>query len=315
MSAPHRDATRAITTAPPTPSHTLKARALHGLFRWLGGLSPAARARAGRILGKLAVHLIRPRVRVARRNLALCFPDLDTTAREALLRAHFHALAQSVVDRGVLWFRDAQAVCELVELHGAEHFAPFINAHQSFIMLAPHFIGLDAAASRISIACPTSAAMYTPQSDADVDALVRAGRMRYNDVHLVNRHDGVRGIVRHIRAGRFVYYLPDMDFGRKGSVFVPFFGIPAATLTATAQLARSFNLPVLPVLSVWNAQTGRYRVDILPPLTDFPGTDSLEEATARLNRELETWVRRCPSQYYWVHRRFKTRPPGEAKLY
>ena len=181
--------------------------------------------------------------------------------------------------------------------------------------VAPHFVALDAAASRLTIACPTGATMYTPQSDPDVDALVRDGRMRYNDVHLVSRHDGIRGVIRHIRAGRPIYYLPDMDFGRKGSVFAPFFGIPAATLTATAQLARSFELPVLPVLSRWNPETGRYLVEVLPPMADFPGESSLEDATALLNRELESWVRRCPSQYYWVHRRFKTRPKGEAKLY
>jgi len=294
---------------------SLKARALHALFGWFGHLSPRARARAGRLLGWLAVHLIAPRVRVARRNLALCFPDLSDAEREKLLREHFRALAQSVVDRGVLWYRDADAVCNLVELRGAEHFMPMVAAKQAFIFLAPHFIGLDAAASRITIACPESASMYTPQSDPDVDALVRRGRQRYNTVHLVSRRDGVRNLVRFLRAGQFIYYLPDMDFGRKGAVFAPFFGIPAATLTATAQLARSFNLPVLPVLSRWNPDTGHYVADVLPPLADFPGKDSLSDATARLNRELEAWVRANPSQYYWVHRRFKTRPKGEKKLY
>jgi len=294
---------------------SLKARALHALFGWFGRLSTPARARTGRILGWLAVHLVRPRVRVARRNLALCFPELSNAEREKLLREHFRALAQSVVDRGVLWYRDADAVCDLVELRGAEHFMPMVAARQAFIFLAPHFVGLDAAASRLTIACPESATLYTPQSDPDVDALIRQGRQRYNTVHLVSRHDGVRNLVRHLRAGQFIYYLPDMDFGRKGAVFAPFFGIPAATLTATAQLARSFNLPVLPVLSTWNPDTGRYIADVLPPLADFPGQADLANATARLNRELEAWVRANPSQYYWVHRRFKTRPKGERKLY
>jgi len=303
------------THAVPTEKPSFKARALRALFAWFGRMSPAGRARAGRILGYLAVRLVKPRVRVVRRNLALCFPDLDHTAREALLREHFHALAQSVVDRGVLWFGTADAVCELVELRGFEHIATRVEARQPFLFLAPHFIGLDAAASRLTIACPSTATLYTPQSDPDVDALVCAGRTRHSDVHLVSRRDGIRSLIRHIHAGRPIYYLPDMDFGRKGSVFVPFFDIPAATLTATAQLARSFDLPVFPVLSTWNAQTGRYLADILPPLTDFPGADGLEDATAHLNRILEDWVRRCPSQYYWVHRRFKTRPEGEPKLY
>jgi len=294
---------------------SLKARALRALFSWFGRMGPAGRARAGLLLGRLAVYLVKPRVRVVRRNLALCFPDLDDDAREALLREHFHALAQSVVDRGVLWFGSADAVCELVELRGGEHIAPRVKAKQPFLFLAPHFIGLDAAASRLTIACPSTATLYTPQSDPDVDALVCAGRTRHSDVHLVSRRDGIRSLVRHIRAGRPIYYLPDMDFGRKGSVFVPFFGIPAATLTATAQLARSFDLPVFPVLSTWNPHTGRYVAEILPPLADFPGEDGPEDAAARINRALEDWVRRCPSQYYWVHRRFKTRPHGEPKLY
>jgi KDO2-lipid IV(A) lauroyltransferase len=122
-------------------------------------------------------------------------------------------------------------------------------------------------------------------------------------------------MVRHLRAGRPLYYLPDMDFGRAGSVFVPFFGVPAATLLATAQLARKWQAALVPVIDFWDPATGRYRVEVLPALADFPGEDSLEDATARLNREIEAWVRRCPSQYYWVHRRFKTRPEGEPSLY
>ena len=151
---------------------------------------------------------------------------------------------------------------------------------------------------------PSAATMYTPQSDPHIDALVAAGRARFNEVFLVSRKDGVRDLVRHLRAPRPVYYLPDMDFGRQGAVFVPFFGVQAATLLATAQ---KWDAAVLPVLDFWNPETGKYHAEVLPPLENFPGEDTLEEATARLNRELEAWVRRCPSQYYWVHRRFKTR--------
>jgi|HigsolmetaAR204D_1030405.scaffolds.fasta_scaffold10717_2 Lauroyl/myristoyl acyltransferase len=296
-------------------TRSLKARALHGIFAWFGRISPQARARAGRVLGWLALRLVRPRVRVARRNLQLCFPQLSEAERQRLLREHFHALAQSVVDRGVLWFAPPQAVRDLVELRGGEHIQALIDQRRPFMLLAPHFIGLDAAASRLTLEFPTGATLYSPQSDPDVDELVRAGRTRFNDTHLVNRRDGVRGLIRHIRAGRPIYYLPDMDFGAKGSVFAPFFGVPAATLLATAQIARNFSLPVLPVLSRWVPETGRYVVEVLPPMDDFPGQDSLEAATMRLNRALEDWVRRCPAQYYWVHRRFKTRPPGEPKLY
>jgi KDO2-lipid IV(A) lauroyltransferase len=254
-------------------------------------------------------------VRIARRNLELCFPNEPCVRREQWLREHFRALGQSIVDRGVLWYGTPEAIRALATQSGAEQINQLIAQGRAVILLAPHFIGLDVAATRLMLEVPSAATMYTRQSDPAIDAIVRAGRARFNEVFLVNRHDGPRELVRHLRAPRPLYYLPDMDFGRKGAVFVPFFGIQAATIPATAQLARKWNAAVLPILDFWDAATGRYTVEVLPPLADFPGSDSLEAATARLNRELETWIRRCPSQYYWVHRRFKTRPPGEAKFY
>ncbi len=297
------------------PRRSLKYRALRGLFMWFGRIRPATRLWLGRWLGALAYRLVQPRVKVARRNLELCFPGLSEPERETLLRRHFHALAQSVVDRGVLWYAPPERVREMVQLSGYEHLQAQLDAGRSCILLAPHFIGLDAAASRLTMETPSGATMYAPQSDADVDAIVREGRTRFNDVHLVSRRDGVRTLLRHIRAARPIYYLPDMDLGRKGAVFVPFFGVPAATMPSTAQLARNFDLPVLPILSHWDEHSGRYLIEVLPPIADFPGDATPEDATARLNQLLEGWVRRMPEQYYWVHRRFKTRPPGEDKLY
>ena len=157
--------------------------------------------------------------------------------------------------------------------------------------------------------------MYTRQSDADVDTMVREGRGRFNTVHLVSRHDGVRGLMRHLRNGIPVYYLPDMDFGPAGAAFLPFFNVPAATLLTTAQIAKTWDAAVVPIISRLNAETGRYHVDVLPPLDAFPGEQSPEDATARLNRLIESWVRTDPPQYYWVHRRFKTRPEGQARFY
>src|SRR5690606_33641816 len=159
------------------------------------------------------------------------------------------------------------------------------------------------------------ATMYTPQSDADVDQKVREGRGRFNRVHLVDRHDGIRGLIRHLRNGVPVYYLPDMDFGISGAAFVPFFGVPAATLLATAQIATTWDAAIVPIISRLDKDTGKYHVSVLPPLQDFPGTQTPQEATARLNHLIESWVLVDPAQYYWVHRRFKTRPEGEARIY
>ncbi|SAI51518.1 acyltransferase [Bordetella ansorpii] len=292
-----------------------KIRALTALFRWFGRMSPAGRQRAGRALTWVAMRLAGRRAGIVRRNLQLCFPDQPETVREQWLRDHFRALCQSIVDRGLLWYGDPAVIRDTVSLQGEEQIPELRAQGRPVILLAPHFTSLDAAATRLSMIIPSSATMYTPQRDPAIDAIVLAGRARFNDVQLVNRKDGVRGLIRHLRELRAVYYLPDMDFGRTGSVFVPFFGVPAATLLATAQLARKWNAAVLPIVDFWDPATGKYRVRVLPPLADFPGEDSLEDATARLNREIESWVLECPSQYYWVHRRFKTRPEGEPKLY
>ncbi|OZI72116.1 lysophospholipid acyltransferase family protein [Bordetella genomosp. 12] len=296
-------------------SSDFKTRALTGLLRWFGRMSPRARQRAGACVGWLALHLAKSRARIVRRNLEICFPDESPQTRERWAREHFRALGQSIVDRGVLWYGSPEAIREMASVSGADTINALTATGRPVILLAPHFIGLDVAATRLTMEVPSGATMYTPQRDPAVDAIVRAGRMRFNEVFLVSRKEGVRDLIRHFRQARPVYYLPDMDFGRNGSAFVPFFGVPAATLVATAQLARKWNAAVLPILDFWDPATGRYHVEVLPALADFPGEASLEEATARLNRELESWIRRCPSQYYWVHRRFKTRPEGAPKLY
>lgn len=293
----------------------IKFRALTALFAWFGRVKPTTRQRIGASLAWLIRHLARSRVRIVRLNLKLCFPELSEQEREREMRAHFRALAQSLVDRGVLWYGTPEAIREMVTTEGLERINPLIAEGRRVLLLAPHFVALDAAATVLTMELPSSATMYTPQSDPAVDTIVRNGRSRFNEVHLVSRKAGVRQLVRHLQAPRPVYYLPDMDFGRQGAVFVPFFGVPAATLEATAQLARRWDTVVLPVIDFWDPASGKYHVEVLAPLEDFPGEGSLEAATARLNQHIESWVRRCPSQYYWVHRRFKTRPLGEAKYY
>jgi KDO2-lipid IV(A) lauroyltransferase len=267
------------------------------------------------VLGWLAARLMRSRAHIVRTNLALCFPERSKQEREAWLHRHFYLLAQSVVDRGLCWFGPTPAILEATPITGLEHLDKLLQEKRKIILLAPHFIGLDAAATRLTLFLKESATMYTRQSDADVDTMVREGRGRFNTVHLVSRHDGVRGLMRHLRNGIPVYYLPDMDFGPAGAAFLPFFNVPAATLLTTAQIAKTWDAAVVPIISRLNAETGRYHVDVLPPLDAFPGEQSPEDATARLNRLIESWVRTDPPQYYWVHRRFKTRPEGQARFY
>jgi len=294
---------------------TLKRWLLRRLFDYFGRCSHASRLRWGRILGQMAVVLMRRRVHIVRCNLRLCFPELPDTVRETILRRHFRLLAQSVVDRGLLWFGARQCMQEVLHIEGLEHLQTLLAQNQRILMLAPHFIGLDASATRLTWFLQTSATLYKPQSDPDVDSLVRQGRGRFNDVKLISRREGVRGLIRHLRNGVPVYYLPDMDFGRDGSAFVPFFGVPAATLLATAQIARSCHAVVVPIISRLDETSGIYHIQVLPPLPDFPGNDDAHTAVARLNTLIEEWVRPDPAQYYWVHRRFKTRPLGEPSPY
>lgn len=283
------------------------------LLAWLSRRTPATRLRIGRGLGATAWITVRRRRRVALRNLELCFPALSAAERRRMARIHFTALAQSVVDRGVLWYGSEAQIRDLVRLEGFEHLAA-AQERGPVILLAPHFTGLDAGATRLSLEGP-AVSMYQVQSDPGFDALFRRGRTRFNDIRLVSRRDGIRGLLRHMQSGLPVYYLPDMDFGSRGAVFAPFFGVPAATLTAPAQLARNWNAQLLPVLTYWDAASGVYQTRILPPLAALEAGADLETATRRLNSAIEDWVRACPSQYHWVHKRFKTRPPGEPDLY
>lgn len=283
------------------------------ILGWLGRRTPTGRLRIGRALGAIAWATVRRRRRVALRNLELCFPQMPAGQREAMAREHFMALAQSVVDRGVLWYGTEQQIRELVTLDGFENLVA-ARERGPVILLAPHFTGLDAGATRLSLEGP-AASMYQVQSDPGFDALFRRGRTRFNDIKLVSRRDGIRGLLRHMQSGLPVYYLPDMDFGARGAVFVPFFGVPTATLTAPAQLARNWHAQVLPVLTYWDPHSGIYHTRVLPPLPGLETDADLTDATRRLNAAIEDWVRECPSQYHWVHKRFKTRPPGQPDLY
>lgn len=314
------------TPNPHAPGHAqaikaLKASSVKGwllisLFQALAKLPSGFRTALGWILAKLAPLVVPRRIKIVRRNLALCFADLPEHAREQMLQDHLRALTQTLVDRSVLWFGTPDAIKKLVTLKGFENLAYFVDRQLPVMMLAPHFVGLDAAASRLTMIGPEGATMYAVQGSPLIDELVRLGRARFHKVHMISRRDGVRSLLKLIKRAVPFYYLPDMDFGKRGAVFVPFFGVMAATQTSTAQLARQFDLPVVPIICSWDPQTGTYEVDIQPALANFPNPDqTIEQDTAHLNELLEGWIRANPTQYYWVHRRFKSRPEGEPSLY
>ena len=297
-------------------SRSLAAWLLVTLFELLARTPTRVRLGMGWFLSQIAPLLIRRRIRIARRNIELCFAHLTKAQRQRLLRDHIRALVQSVLDRSVLWFGSPKQIEAFVTLEGLEHAHHYTDRGQAIMLLAPHFIGLDAAASRLTLAGPQGATLYAEQRNALVDDFVRLGRGRFHGVHLLSRRNGLRALVRMIRQGLPIYYLPDMDLGREGAARVPFFGVPAYTQVATAQLAKQYQLPVLPVISTWDPKTGRYHVQLLPPLETFPNTtQTLEQDTAHLNELLQSWIEPRAAQYYWVHRRFKSHPDDEPSPY
>ena len=275
-------------------------------FHWLP--LPVLRG-AGALLGALLYMVARERRGVATTNLALCFSDMDGARRAALVRAAFRAFCQSVIDRAVFWHSPAARIRSLVRLNGIEHLQQV--AGRPVILLAPHFVGLDAAWARLTLDT-RMVSMYARQKNAAFDQALKAGRARFNDPVLLSRQDGVRGVLRELSSGLPLYYLPDMDFGPRDAVFAPFFGVPAATVTAVSRLARLAGALVLPVVT--RMTHGGYEVTIHPAWNHYPGASDQDDAH-RMNAFIEAEVHANLAQYHWLHKRFKTRPPGEARFY
>jgi len=281
------------------------------LFHWLplAVLSPL-----GRCLGILSYFLVWPRRRIAATNLALCFPELGACARRRLLFRHFQALGRGMLERGLLWWASPERLRRVIRFEGEEHLRALNQAGTPVILLAPHFVGLDMGGARVAMSFD-SVSMYARQKRNPVlsDWLYR-GRKRFGDQVLLSRQDGVRGVVKAMRSGRPFYYLPDMDYGRKDAIFVPFFGVEAATITGLSRLARLTGARVLPCVTRMLPGGAGYVLEIGQAWENFPTAD-VEADTRRMNEWIESVVRTMPEQYYWVHRRFKTRPDGQAHLY
>ncbi|HTQ76842.1 MAG TPA: lipid A biosynthesis acyltransferase [Burkholderiales bacterium] len=277
---------------------------------WLAHFLPLAALRAlGGAVGWAAFRLIGERRRVTCVNLEKCFPALDGAARERLARAHFRAFCQAFLDRGVLWWSPRARVERIVRLEGLEHLHALGGAPA--ILLVPHFVGLDAGATRLSCEI-TAAGMYSRQKDSRFGELLARGRSRFGDIRLISRQEGVRAILAALREGRHFYYLPDQDYGPRGALFVPFFGVPAATMPGLARLAKLSGAPVLPCVT--RMEPRGYVLRIEPPWENFPSGDP-EADTRRVNAYIEQRVLEMPEQYHWMHKRFKTRPAGEAAFY
>ena len=280
-------------------------------FMWLLRLLPlGAMAAAGNAAGAVLFWLIPERRRVTRINLEKCFPDMAVRERERLARAHFRAFCRSFLEHGILWWSSPARIRRLVRVEGAEHLEAL--AGRPVVVLAPHFVGLDAGGLRLSMDRPM-ASMYSRQKNPAFNGLLYRGRTRFGAT-LFYRHEGLRKSLRAIRSGVPYYYLPDMDFGRSRSIFVPFFGVPAATVTALSQLVRITGAAVVPCVTRMLPGGGGYVARLWPAWRDFPSGDDAADAR-RMLAFIEERVRELPEQYFWLHKRFKTRPPGEASFY
>jgi len=281
--------------------------------RWMRPLSV--------VVAAAAWPFARSRRRIADINLRLCFAGLDAPARRRIVREHLRAYAQAALEHGLLWRGSAEAIRRYVRLHGEEEWRRFQQTAEDerrpVIWLCPHFIGLDAAAIRISVDT-SGCSLYSKQSNPEFDRLLLAGRTRFGRSRIIARTEGVKPILRAMRAGLPFYYLPDMDFGHRDSVFVPFFDVPAATITGVSRIARLTNAVVVPVVATQRPDGDGYDVRFHPAWEDFPSGDDVADAR-RVNAFIEAQIIgddgvRLP-QYLWTHRRFKTRPPGETPVY
>lgn len=280
------------------------------LMRALAVLPLGAVRALGSALGRALFVLARPRRRIALTNLRLAFPQLSEAERVALVRRNFIYFAQAFLDRSWLWHGDPDVVRQRLRLTGA---VDDLTRAGAVVMFAPHFYGMDAGGSAVMQQIDRPACtIYSTQNSAALDEWMQRGRQRFGDATLLSRTEGVKPIVRALREGKMLYLLPDMDLGPHESVFVPFYGVPTATVPSLSRFAKLGHARVVPVVT--RLTDFGYEVKVHPAWPDYPTADASADA-ALMNRRLQGYIDEMPEQYYWVHKRFKTRPPGEASVY
>ncbi len=267
----------------------------------------------GHGVGYLLYLLGRQRRTVVRINLEWCFPHLSEGERRQLAIAHFKTLGRSLLERGLLWWSSKERLDKLIRVEGSEKIRSLLDAGTPVMLLAPHFLALDAGGVGIAMRFD-SVSIYAAQTNPVIDKLLLRGRNRFGNQLLLSRQDGVRATVRAMKAGRPFYYLPDLNARRQGSIFVPFFGHQTATITGLSRLSRAAGAKVLSCVTRMLPGGQGYVVEIGDAWESYP-TEDAEADTARMNRWIEEKILTMPGQYYWVHRRFKTRPEGEKRPY
>ncbi|MBK6593494.1 MAG: lipid A biosynthesis acyltransferase [Burkholderiales bacterium] len=285
-------------------------RAVLVLIQWLGYLPlPVVRA-LGAMLGLLLYGLVASRRRVVTTNLRLCFPHwskVEVRCQTILVFIHF---AQSWLDRGWLWYGPARYIRNRLQLTGA---LEELDGISPTVIFLPHFVGLDAVGMALTQQTTRRyTTIYTNQANAVSDAWILQGRQRFGSMRLFGRVDGVKPIVEALRKGDPLILLPDMNFGPEDSLFVPFYGVPAATVPSLSRFARLGRAKVVPILA--KMTSNGYEIQVLRAWDNFPSGDLVADTTL-MNSRLQSYIDNMPSQYYWVHKRFKDRPQGAPSVY
>jgi len=265
----------------------------------------------GEGLGTVGYALVKSRRHIARVNLKLCFPELSHIERERLLRRHFRCFARGILEAGIAWWGSERRLRRVVRVEGEEHVQALRGAR--FIGLVPHFVGIELEGMRMTLDY-RGAAVYVHQKDRYIDAFLKRKRERFPGTRMIARQEGVKAILRAFREGQALQLSPDMDLGARDAVFVPFFGVETATVTALSRIAGLTRSRILPLVIKQLPGGQGYVARFYPAWDDYPG-ESAERDARRLNAFLEERIREMPEQYLWTHRRFKTRPDGEPGYY
>lgn len=268
-------------------------------------------AALGNGMGSLLYLLAAERRHVGAINLKLCFPEMSEPARTQLLYAHFRMFARGLVERSILWWSSAERINNLIRVEGIEHFEAIKG--QPAILLTPHFVGMDAGGQWVAQQTDT-VCMYANQKSAYMTGLLLEKRARFRNQHLYSRQQGLRPIIKGMREGMPFIYPPDQDQGVKDGVFVPFFGVPAATMTSVSRIAQMTGARVVPGITRVLPGGAGYVLTFYPAWENFPSGDAALDAR-RMNEFIEQRILEMPEQYFWLHKRFKTRPEGAAKFY
>ena len=263
-------------------------------------------------LGDLVRNVNAKRRRIARKNIELCFPEMTKEEKKAFLRTNFRHQARSILSYGLIWWASRAVLEKRIVIKGQENIEKSRSNNRGVIFMAAHSLGLEAAVSATTMRYPLSGP-FNPMKNKLVDWFVAKGRKRHG-TFIYTRKAGLRPIIKDVRAGCTMFYLPDEDLGKDRSIFVPFFGIEKATVPVLGRLSKSCDADVLPTIACYDEVTHRYIVHILPALKNFPCGDDYENALV-MNQALEDIIRICPSQYFWIMKLFKTRPGNEPKIY